>query len=62
MSFSLSASLLDLSRAEAKNILLKNPFFAAWHPDVLDLYVNYAMYEGEDGQVWLKMNRFQVRE
>jgi len=47
------------SRAKAKNILQKNPFFSAWHPEALDLYVSHGMYEREDGQIWLKMDRFQ---
>jgi hypothetical protein len=31
------------SREEAKRLLLKSPFFAAWHPDALDLYIECAL-------------------
>ncbi|KAF4608019.1 hypothetical protein EYR40_000360 [Pleurotus pulmonarius] len=32
------------SREEAKATMLKNPFFAAWHPDVLNSYIDYGLY------------------
>jgi hypothetical protein len=55
-----SEGIFNFFRADAKSTLLRNPFFAAWCPDVLDSYVEYAMHEREDGQIWLKMDRFQV--
>ncbi|KAJ8521478.1 hypothetical protein ONZ45_g1827 [Pleurotus djamor] len=33
------------SRDEAKTLMLKSPFFAAWHPDVLDSYIKYGIHE-----------------
>ncbi|KAF7422907.1 hypothetical protein PC9H_011071 [Pleurotus ostreatus] len=32
------------SREEAKALMLKSPFFASWHPDVLQSYVDYGLY------------------
>ncbi|KAF9517112.1 hypothetical protein BS47DRAFT_1314716 [Hydnum rufescens UP504] len=50
------------SREEAKALFLRNPFFNVWVPEVLDLYVQYALTDispSEGGGVRLKMNGFQ---
>lgn len=39
--------------------MLKAPYYQAWDKDVLDLYVEYALWETE-GKIRLKMDRFQV--
>lgn len=38
------------SREEALATFLKNPFFRAWHPDVLSVYVDAGLYETTDDQ------------
>ncbi|KAH7882978.1 Alpha/beta hydrolase family-domain-containing protein [Phlebopus sp. FC_14] len=44
------------SREEALRLLEKSPFFAAWHPDVLRLYVDHGLTNDPDnGGVKLKM-------
>ncbi|KAH9926152.1 Alpha/beta hydrolase family-domain-containing protein [Fomitopsis serialis] len=43
------------SRREAKEKFLSSPFFAAWHPDVLDIYVECGLTEDPNGGVTLKM-------
>lgn len=48
------------SRDEAKAWLLKNPFFANWHPDVLQSYVDHGLYTHKSGkEVLLKMSPVQ---
>ncbi|KDQ25360.1 hypothetical protein PLEOSDRAFT_32590 [Pleurotus ostreatus PC15] len=47
---------LPIKQDEAKAWLLKNPFFANWHPDVLQSYVDHGLYTRKSGQeVLLKM-------
>lgn len=53
-------SFISMSRQEAGSTLLKNPFFASWNPEVLELFVQYALCDAEDGGVQLKMPRFLV--
>ncbi|KAK7037795.1 hypothetical protein VNI00_010756 [Paramarasmius palmivorus] len=43
------------SRSAAKEAFLKSPFFQRWDPRVLDLYVEYGLYEDNEGQIRLKM-------
>ena len=51
-------------REEAKRSFATNPFFAAWDPEVLDNYVQFALARfsdgGEDAGVKLKMPGVQV--
>jgi pimeloyl-ACP methyl ester carboxylesterase len=42
------------SREEAKKLFSNSPFFAAWHPDVLEDYVQHGLYESPSGMVELK--------
>lgn len=35
------------------------PFFAAWHPSVLQCYVDYALVDNSEGGVRLKMSGLQ---
>ncbi|KAH7911504.1 Alpha/beta hydrolase family-domain-containing protein [Hygrophoropsis aurantiaca] len=44
------------SREEALQLFKASPFFAAWHPDVLQLYVDYGLTEDSEGGVRLKMS------
>ncbi|KAG2126603.1 Alpha/beta hydrolase family-domain-containing protein [Suillus clintonianus] len=44
------------SREEAWNLLRASPFFRAWHPDTLQLYVTYGLCEDSQGGVKLKMS------
>ncbi|KAF9951815.1 hypothetical protein BGZ70_000839 [Mortierella alpina] len=50
-------------RAEAKTKLLEKPFFRAWDPETLDIYLEHGMKEvsGKDGSlgVTLKCSKFQ---
>ena len=52
------------NREEAKRLLAANPFFAAWDPEVLDNYVQFALTQvndgGEGAGVKLKMPGVQV--
>ncbi|KAI8968514.1 Alpha/Beta hydrolase protein [Mycotypha africana] len=48
-----------LNREECKQNLLKKEFFKLLHPDVLELYVNYGIYDTEKGTVKLKCPREQ---
>lgn len=50
---------MNAEREAARDAMARNPFFAAWRPDVLDLYIQYGLTEAEGG-VTLKMDRFQV--
>ncbi|KZT67781.1 alpha/beta-hydrolase [Daedalea quercina L-15889] len=43
------------SRQEAKDKFLASPFFTAWHPDVLDVYVDRGLTDDANGGVKLKM-------
>ncbi|KAF8323435.1 hypothetical protein DL93DRAFT_2093078 [Clavulina sp. PMI_390] len=52
-------TIVNYLREEAMEFFVKNPFFAAWDPEPLDLYVKYALYDTDDGAVQLKMPRFQ---
>ncbi|KAG7442917.1 alpha/beta-hydrolase [Guyanagaster necrorhizus] len=47
------------NREEAISQLLSSPFFQRWDPDVVKSYVNFGMYETEDGQVTLKTPSLQ---
>ncbi|EGO01092.1 hypothetical protein SERLA73DRAFT_72062 [Serpula lacrymans var. lacrymans S7.3] len=44
------------SREEALRMFKASPFFAAWHPDVLQLYVDYGLTDTPEGEVKLKMS------
>lgn len=44
---------------EALRFFKTSPFFRTWHPDVLRLYVNYALCEDSQGGVKLKMSSLQ---
>ncbi|KAG1739565.1 Alpha/Beta hydrolase protein [Suillus lakei] len=44
------------SREEALRSFKASPFFRAWHPDILRLYVTYGMCEDPEGGVKLKMS------
>ena len=50
-----------LRSEEAKAKFLASPFFAAWHPDVLDTYVEFGLTEDADGGVKLKLPGIHVR-
>jgi len=45
------------SRSQARELFLKTPFFKAWDPEVLDVYVREGLVETEGG-VELKMSGF----
>ncbi|KAK0205389.1 alpha beta-hydrolase [Desarmillaria ectypa] len=47
------------NREEATSQLLSSPFFQRWDADVLKSYVDFGMYETEDGQVTLKTPSLQ---
>ncbi|KAI9454511.1 Alpha/Beta hydrolase protein [Boletus coccyginus] len=47
------------SREEALQLFQKSPFFSAWHPDVLKLYVDYGLIGSPEGGVQLKMTGLQ---
>ncbi|CDO74601.1 hypothetical protein BN946_scf184586.g6 [Trametes cinnabarina] len=47
------------SRDEARRQFAATPFFAAWDPTVLDIYVECGLHEAQDGQVKLKMPGIQ---
>ncbi|KAI7904316.1 Alpha/Beta hydrolase protein [Cokeromyces recurvatus] len=47
------------SRKECRESFLKSPFFKLLHPEVLDNYVNYGMYETDQGTIKLKCEREQ---
>ncbi|OSC99698.1 alpha/beta-hydrolase [Trametes coccinea BRFM310] len=47
------------SRDEARRQFSATPFFAAWDPTVLDIYVDCGLYDAPDGQVKLKMPGIQ---
>ncbi|KAI9340116.1 Alpha/Beta hydrolase protein [Pilaira anomala] len=42
------------NREECRKSLLKSKFFQSFHPEVLDNYVNYGMYDTEKGTIKLK--------
>lgn len=44
------------SREEALRLFKASPFFGAWHPDTLQLYVTYGLCEDPQGGVKLKMS------
>lgn len=44
---------------EALRLFKASPFFGAWHPDVLQLYVTYGLCEDPRGGVKLKMSGLQ---
>ena len=46
---------------EAYSLMSKSPFFGSWDPDVLRIFVEYALVEDASGQVRLKCTNFQVR-
>jgi hypothetical protein len=57
------ADIVIRYREEAKAHFSRNPGFKAWDPEVLDLYVQYALVDiprSEGGGVRLKMSGFQV--
>ena len=41
-------------------MLKQNPFFAAWDPTILDVYVETGLYLDENGRFKLKMSRESV--
>ncbi|KAL0946116.1 hypothetical protein HGRIS_012381 [Hohenbuehelia grisea] len=43
------------SRSEAHQLMLKNPFFQAWDPSALALFVEHGLYATPSGSVHLKM-------
>ncbi|KAG2126602.1 Alpha/Beta hydrolase protein [Suillus clintonianus] len=45
-----------LSREEALRLFKASPFFGAWHPDTLELYVTYGLCKDSQGGVRLKMS------
>jgi hypothetical protein len=47
---------LTIRRDTAFESLKNNPFFAAWHPDVLELFVDHGMHPSPLGGVELKMS------
>ncbi|KAI1787261.1 alpha/beta-hydrolase [Ganoderma leucocontextum] len=47
------------SREEAYRMFASTPFFAAWDPAALEVYVQCALYDAPDGQVRLKMPGMQ---
>ena len=40
----------------------QSPFFGAWDPAVLQLYVDHGIHEDSDGGVSLKMSGILVRD
>jgi len=44
------------SREEALRLFKTSPFFGAWHPDTLQLYVTYGLCKDSQGGVRLKMS------
>ncbi|KAG2347142.1 hypothetical protein BDR05DRAFT_715971 [Suillus weaverae] len=44
------------SREEALRLFKASPFFGAWHPDTLQLYVTYGLCNDSQGGVKLKMS------
>jgi hypothetical protein len=44
---------------EALRLFKASPFFGAWHPDVLQLYVTYSLCGDSQGGVKLKMSGIQ---
>jgi pimeloyl-ACP methyl ester carboxylesterase len=42
------------SREDALRSFKSSPFFSAWHPNVLRLYVDHGLYEDGSGRVGLK--------
>ena len=46
---------------EAYSLLSKSSFFGSWDPEVLRVYVEYALVEELSGQVRLKCTTLQVR-
>ncbi|TBU22440.1 alpha/beta-hydrolase [Dichomitus squalens] len=47
------------SREEAYKTFASTPFFAAWDPAVLEIYVQCALYDAPDGRLKLKMPGLQ---
>lgn len=47
------------TREEAYSLFRKSPFFGSWDPDVLRMYVEYALIEDASGQIRLKCTNFQ---
>ncbi|KAL4076721.1 Alpha/Beta hydrolase protein [Scleroderma yunnanense] len=47
------------SREEALRLFKKSPFFASWHPEVLELYVNYGLTADSGNGVRLKTTPIQ---
>ncbi|OAX33191.1 alpha/beta-hydrolase [Rhizopogon vinicolor AM-OR11-026] len=47
------------SREEALRLFKASPFFGAWHPDALQLYLTYGLCEDSQGRVKLKMSSLQ---
>lgn len=48
-----------MSREEALRLFQQSPFFGAWHPYVLQLYVDRALIDDAEGGVRLKMSGLQ---
>ncbi|KAJ3964457.1 hypothetical protein EV361DRAFT_942132, partial [Lentinula raphanica] len=47
------------NRADARKSFLESDFFRVWDPRVLDLYVEAALYQGQDSRVHLKTSSIQ---
>lgn len=47
-------------REQALQLFRKNPFFACWNPASLDIFIECAICNDEDGGVRLKMSKFLV--
>ncbi|KAG1875997.1 hypothetical protein C8R48DRAFT_768841 [Suillus tomentosus] len=43
------------SQEDALRSFKSSPMFSAWHPDILQLYVHFGLYEDDSGGVRLKM-------
>lgn len=47
-------------REEARQLFVRMPFFSAWHPAVLELYLELGLHEDPKGGVALTTPRMQV--
>ncbi|PFH47153.1 hypothetical protein AMATHDRAFT_7027 [Amanita thiersii Skay4041] len=48
------------SKEEALNLFKKSPFFSAWHPEVLKLYVECGLYDTTDSQTGRPITRLKM--
>lgn len=51
---------MTIAREEALQQFRSSPFFGAWDPAVLEVYVDAALYDDPKGGVSLKMPGMQV--